>query len=61
MRIDRYTQKMQGRCKARRILPRKAEPGNWERTFCSPCDQAEGVTRPLLEKIGVSADALRSD
>ena len=38
-----------------------AEPGNWERTFSArPADQAEGVTRPLLEKIGVSADALRS-
>ena len=35
------------------------EIGN-EHFLLALLDQAEGVTRPLLEKIGVSADALRS-
>ena len=62
MRIDRYTQKMQEALQsAQDIAARWQSPeiGN-EHFLLALLDQAEGVTRPLLEKIGVSADALRS-
>src|SRR6476469_2497284 len=62
MRIDRYTQKMQKALhSAQEFAAQRQSPesGN-EHFLLALLDQAEGVTRPLLEKIGVSADALRS-
>src|SRR5213082_1813857 len=62
MRIDRYTQKMQEALQsAQDIASRRQSPeiGN-EHFLLALLDQSQGVTRPLLEKIGVSPDALRS-
>src|SRR6195256_351560 len=62
MRIDRYTQKMQEALQGAQDFAtqwQSPEIGN-EHFLLALLDQAEGVTRPLLEKIGVSADALRS-
>ncbi|PYL00172.1 MAG: hypothetical protein DME32_11400 [Verrucomicrobia bacterium] len=62
MRIDRFTQKMQEALQsAQDIASRTQSPeiGN-EHFLLALLDQSEGVTRPLLEKIGVSPDALRS-
>src|SRR6476646_3355224 len=62
MRTDRYTQKMQEALQSAQDFAaqwQSPEIGN-EHFLLALLDQAEGVTRPLLEKIGVSADALRS-
>ena len=62
MRIDRYTQKMQEALQSAQDFAAKSqssEIGN-EHFLLALLDQGEGITRPLLEKIGVSADALRS-
>ena len=62
MHIDRYTQKMQEALQSAQDFAaqwQSAEIGN-EHFLLALLDQAEGVTRPLLEKIGVSTDALRS-
>src|SRR5438309_3071090 len=62
MRIDRYTQKMQEALQSAKDFAaqwQSQEIGN-EHFLRAILDQAEGVTRPLLEKMGVSADALRS-
>src|SRR6266700_4227180 len=62
MHIDRYTQKMQEALQGAHDSAAKSqspEIGN-EHFLLALLDQGEGVTRPLLEKIGVSADALRS-
>src|SRR6266581_3789889 len=62
MRIDRYTQKMQEALQSAQDFAAKSqnpEIGN-EHFVLALLDQGEGITRPLLEKIGVSADALRS-
>src|SRR5260370_23540782 len=62
MRIDRYTQKMQDALQSEQDVAaqwQSPEIGN-EHFLLPLLNQAEGVTRPLLEKIGVSADALRS-
>jgi ATP-dependent Clp protease ATP-binding subunit ClpB len=62
MRIDRFTQKMQEALQsAQDIASRWQSPeiGN-EHFLLALLDQGEGVTRPLLEKIGVSPEALRS-
>src|SRR5438477_4674555 len=62
MRIDRFTQKMQEALQsAQDIASRGQSPeiGN-EHFLLALLDQSEGVTRPLLEKIGVSPDALRT-
>jgi ATP-dependent Clp protease ATP-binding subunit ClpB len=62
MRIDRFTQKMQEALQsAQDIASRVQSPeiGN-EHFLLALLDQGEGVTRPLLEKIGVSVDGLRS-
>src|SRR5947208_16567318 len=61
MRIDRYTQKMQQALQSAQDFAAQGqspEIGN-EHFLLALLDQAEGVTRPLLEKIGISADALR--
>ena len=62
MRIDRFTQKMQEALQgAQDIAARTQSPeiGN-EHFLLALLDQGEGVTRPLLEKIGVSPESLRS-
>jgi ATP-dependent Clp protease ATP-binding subunit ClpB len=62
MRIDRYTQKMQEALQSAQDFAtqwQSPEIGS-EHFLLALLDQAEGVTRPLLEKIGVSADGLRS-
>jgi len=61
MRIDRFTQKMQEALQsAQDIASRMQSPeiGN-EHFLLALLDQGEGLTRPLLEKIGVSPDSLR--
>jgi ATP-dependent Clp protease ATP-binding subunit ClpB len=61
MRIDRFTQKMQEALQSAQDFAaqwQSPEMGN-EHFLLALLDQGEGVTRPLLEKIGVSADALR--
>jgi ATP-dependent Clp protease ATP-binding subunit ClpB len=62
MRVDRYTQKMQEALQSAQDFAAKSqspEIGN-EDFLLALLDQGEGVTRPLLEKIGASADTLRS-
>src|SRR5438105_8016719 len=62
MRIDRFTQKMQEALQAaQEITARSQQPeiGN-EAFLLALLDQAEGVARPLLEKLGVEPAALRS-
>ncbi|PYK77553.1 MAG: type VI secretion system ATPase TssH [Verrucomicrobia bacterium] len=62
MRIDRFTQKMQEALQsAEDSASRTQSPeiGN-EHFLLALLDQGEGVTRPLLEKIGVSPGSLRS-
>jgi ATP-dependent Clp protease ATP-binding subunit ClpB len=54
MRIDRYTQKMQEALQSAQDLAAKSqspEIGN-EHFLLALLDQGEGVTRPLLEKLG---------
>jgi ATP-dependent Clp protease ATP-binding subunit ClpB len=62
MRVDRYTQKMQEALQSAQDFAaqwQSPEIGNGH-FLLALLNQAEGVTRPLLEKIGVSSDALRS-
>src|SRR5438067_7554901 len=62
MRIDRFTQKMQEALQAAQEITSHAqqpEIGN-ESFLLALVDQAEGVARPLLEKLGVEPAALRS-
>jgi len=63
MRIDKFTQKMQEALQASQDVA--SELHHQEVTndhFLSALiDQSEGVTRPLLEKMGVSVDQLRTD
>jgi ATP-dependent Clp protease ATP-binding subunit ClpB len=62
MRVDRYTQKMQEALQSAQDFAAKSqspEIGN-EDFLLALLDQGEGVTRPLLEKIGASANTLRS-
>ncbi len=62
MRIDRFTQKMQEALQSAQDIASRtqsSEIGN-EHFLLALLDQGEGVTRPLLEKIGVSPDSLRS-
>src|SRR5438309_5170221 len=62
MRIDRYTQKMQEALQNAQDFAAKSqspEIGN-EHFLLALLDKGEGVTRPLLEKIGVSPGSLRS-
>ena len=61
MRIDKFTQKMQEALQAAQDLASQSnhqEIAN-EHFLSALLDQAEGVTRPLLEKIGVNANQLR--
>src|SRR5438552_8041564 len=62
MRVEKFTQKMQEALQASQEIASglsQQEVTN-EHFLLALLDQAEGVTRPLLEKIGVSADGLRS-
>jgi ATP-dependent Clp protease ATP-binding subunit ClpB len=61
MRIDKYTQKMQEALQGAQDL---ASQGNHpeitnEHFLSALLDQGEGITRPLLEKIGANVDQLR--
>ncbi len=61
MRIDKYTLKMQEALQAAQDLASQAnhpEITN-EHFFSALLDQSEGITRPLLEKIGANVDQLR--
>src|ERR1700704_4672711 len=61
MRIDKYTQKMQEGLQAAQDLASQANhPEITNEHFLSALlDQGEGITRPLLEKIGANVDQLR--
>src|ERR1700745_718637 len=61
MRIDKYTQKMQEALQAAQELASQANhPEVTNEHFLSALlDQGEGITRPLLEKIGANVDQLR--
>ena len=62
MRIDRFTQKMQEALQAaQEIATRSQQPeiGN-EHFLLALLDQTDGVTRPLLEKLGVNPTGLRA-
>src|SRR5260370_5302957 len=61
MRIDKYTQKMQEALQAAQDLASQSnhqEIAN-EHFLSALLDQTEGITRPLLEKIGVNVNQLR--
>ena len=61
MRIDKYTQKMQEALQAAQDLASQAShPEITNEHFLSALlDQGEGITRPLLEKLGANVDQLR--
>jgi len=61
MRIDKYTQKMQEALQGAQDLASQANhPDITNEHFLSALlDQGEGVTRPLLEKIGANVEQLR--
>src|SRR5438034_2400798 len=61
MRIDKYTQKMQEALQAAQDLASQAKhPEITNEHFLSALlDQGEGISRPLLEKIGADVDQLR--
>src|SRR5438552_6817194 len=61
MRIDKFTQKMQEALQAAQDLASQSnhqEITN-EHFLLSLLDQSDGITQPLLEKIGVHSDQLR--
>src|SRR4030095_5672176 len=61
MRIDRFTQKMQEALQAAQDIAsenQQRELSN-EHFLAALIEQAEGVARPLLEKVGVSTSALQ--
>ena len=61
MRIDRFTQKMQEALQAAQDIAAQfnhQEIGN-EHFLSALLDQTDGVTRPLLEKMGVAVDQLQ--
>src|SRR3954447_21956840 len=63
MRIDKFTQKMQEALQAADTIASElhhSEVTN-EHFLSALIDQSEGITRPLLEKMGVNVDQLRSD
>src|SRR2546423_1548140 len=62
MRIDKYTQKMQEALQNAQDLASQANhPEITNEHFLSALlDQGEGITRPLLEKIGANVDQLRA-
>jgi ATP-dependent Clp protease ATP-binding subunit ClpB len=63
MRVDKYTQKMQEALQAAQNIAsdfNHSEITN-EHFLSALLDQSEGVTRPLLEKMGVAVDRLREE
>src|SRR4051812_38362840 len=63
MRIDKFTQKMQEALQAADTIAsglNHAEVTN-EHFLSALIDQSEGVTRPLMEKMGVNVDQLRKN
>ena len=61
MRIDKFTQKMQEAVQAAQDVAsefNQQEITN-EHFLLALLDQTEGITRPLLEKMGVGAESLR--
>ena len=63
MRIDKFTQKMQEALQAAQDLASQSNQQEItnEHFLLSLLDQSDGITRPLLEKIGVPADQLREN
>src|SRR6059036_928278 len=61
MRIDKYTQKMQDALQAAQNLASDSNDSEItnEHFLAALLDQSEGITRPLLEKIGANVDQLR--
>jgi ATP-dependent Clp protease ATP-binding subunit ClpB len=61
MRIDKFTQKMQEALQAAQEVASQFQHQEItnEHFLSALLDQTEGVTRPLLEKLGVSAETLR--
>src|SRR5882724_6224425 len=61
MRIDKYTQKMQEALQAAEALVARSSDSEItnEHFLSALLDQGEGITRPLLEKIGANVDQLR--
>src|SRR3954449_2490200 len=61
MRIDKYTQKMQEALQAAQDLASQSNDSEItnEHFLSALLDQGEGITRPLLEKIGANVDQLR--
>src|SRR2546430_4620400 len=61
MRIDKYTQKMQEALQGAQDLASQANDSEItnEHFLSALLDQGEGITRPLLEKIGANVDQLR--
>src|SRR6059036_647113 len=61
MRIDKYTQKMQDALQAAQNLASDTNDSEItnEHFLSALLDQGEGITRPLLEKIGANVDQLR--
>src|SRR5436305_6303815 len=61
MRVDRFTQKMQEALQAAQDLASQSNQQEItnEHFLLSLLDQSDGITRPLLEKIGVPPNQLR--
>jgi ATP-dependent Clp protease ATP-binding subunit ClpB len=61
MRIDKYTQKMQEALQGAQDIASQANHSEItnEHFLSALLDQGEGITRPLLEKIGANVDQLR--
>ncbi len=61
MRIDKFTQKMQEALQASQDMASELQNGEVtnEHFLAALIDQTDGVTRPLLEKMGVNVNALR--
>src|SRR5947199_8634135 len=61
MRIEKYTQKMQEALQAAQNLASESNDSEItnEHFLAALLEQSEGITRPLLEKIGANVDQLR--
>ncbi len=63
MRVDKFTQKMQEALQAAQDVASESnqqEVTN-EHFLLALLDQSEGITRPLLEKMGVAAESLKAE
>src|SRR5438105_14983841 len=61
MRIDRFTQKMQEALQAAQDVASQFNHQEITNEHClsARLDQSDGITQPLLEKIGIPANRLR--